>query len=213
VARFDVTERFDMREKIVSLRSYKECFARPKVKLISQLIDELEDLTDPQTGYKVYTSEIQRCLSVGLLLAALSVSTSLLELFLRDLAVAYRILSCHEGDMELKHRVEREFEEDRQKTFDSILKDIELTVITPEDSEALRKFYRDTRIPLAHALIRRLSGGVFDVPELDDLFASLSRHTKLEERFEDAALADIKFTVRMLKKYRPWLLRRYCSNS
>lgn len=196
-----------MSKQPITLRSYKESFSAPKVRAISQLIDELEDLDNPMAAYKIYTSEIQGCLSVGLLLAALSVSTSLLELFVRDLAVAHRVLSRYGGDMKQRGRVETEIEEDRQTTFDSMLKELELTVITPQDGEALRKFYRDTRIPIVHALIRRMTG--------DRIFADVfpvGLHD-IEKRIDDAALAEIKFAVQVVKKYRPWLLRRYNSNS
>lgn len=199
------------------MRSYKKSFSAPNVRAISQLIDELEDLANPIAAYKIYTSEIQGCLSVGLLLAALSVSTSLLELFIRDLAVAHRILSRYGGDMNLTGRIETEIEEDRQTTFDSMLKELELTVITPQDGEALRTFYRETRIPIAHALIRRMTGDrmfayVFPVDVFPvDAFPVGVRD--IEKRLHDAALAEIKFAVQVVKKYRPWLLRRYNSNS
>jgi hypothetical protein len=190
-----------MTKQPITLRSYKKSFSAPRVRTISRLIDELGELGGPLSGYKIYTSEIQGCLSVGLLLAALSVSTSMLELFVRDLAVAYRLESHYAGDMKLRGRVQREIEEDRQATFDSMLKELELTVITPKDGEALRAFYRETRIPIAHALLRRMTrDGVLDIFELP------VSSRDLEERLEDAALAEIKFVVETVKNYRPWLL-------
>jgi hypothetical protein len=176
------------------------------------LIDELGELGGPSSEYKIYTSEIQGCLSVGLLLAALSVSTSMLELFVRDLAVACRLEAHYAGDMKLKSRVEREIEEDRQVTLNSMLKELELTVITPKDSEALACFYRKTRIPIAHALVRRMTRDKIPLgPELMDILHLRSRD--VEERLEDVALPEIKFVLETVKNYRPWLLRRYKTNS
>jgi len=194
------------RQRIV-LRSYEESFEPGKVKVISELIDDLDELGDSFT-YKLYTSEIQRCLSAGLLLAAVSVSTSLLELFVRDLSVAQRILLRHGGDMKLKGRVERELEEDRQAGFHTMLEALQPTVTTSEDTASLREFYNQTRIPLAHALVRRLVSPHNQVgDEIDDLLGF--SHRSLEDRFEDGAIDEVRFVVQIIKKYRPWLLRRY----
>jgi hypothetical protein len=88
-----------MRENKMSLalRPYTESFEPETANAIRQLIDDLIVLGEGPMGYGLYTSEIQSCLSVGLLLAAVSVSTALLELFIRDMTVALRIESKHDG--------------------------------------------------------------------------------------------------------------------
>jgi hypothetical protein len=193
------------------LRSYKEAFEPEKVASISRLIDELDHLTDFRTGYKLYTSEIQGCLTGGLLLAAGSVSCSLLELFVRDLTVAHRILSRYGGDMRLRGRVEREIEGDRNLGFSEMLKELQLTVIRLEDATKLREFYEETRIPLAHALVHRLTPHLpgHEEAEVDDLFSDLARRSGLEDRLEDGALIEVGFVIQIMKTYQPWLLRRY----
>ena len=189
------------------LRSYKVAFEPGTVARISRLMDELDELGKSRAGYTVYISEIQGCLSGGLLLAAASVSYSLLELFIRDLDVMYVIAFRHGGDVGLKGRVERELEIDRKVGFSEMLKDLRGAVIEVEDVDRLREFYEHTRIPLAHALLRRLTAQLPD--EFDDMFAEAMRHGKLEERIEDGTLGDIEFVVLTMKKYLPWLLRRY----
>jgi hypothetical protein len=189
------------------LRSYKVAFEPDRVARILRLMDELEQLGKLRAGYKVYISEIQGCLSGGLLLAAASVSYSLLELFVRDLDVMYVIALRHGGDVGLRGRVERELETDRKMGFAEMLKDLRGAVIEVDDVDKLREFYEHTRIPLAHGLVRRLTAQLPD--EFDDMFAEVMRHGKLEERIEDGALGDTEFVVMTMKKYVPWLLRRY----
>ncbi|HTT20907.1 MAG TPA: hypothetical protein VMG82_18375 [Candidatus Sulfotelmatobacter sp.] len=197
------------------LRSYTEAFEPEKVASISRLIDELDHLSDFRTGYKLYTSEIQGCLTGGLLLAAGSVSCALLELFVRDLTVAHRVHSRYEGDMRLRGRVEREIEGDRHFGFSEMLKELQLTVITPGDATKLREFYDQTRIPLAHALVRRPTSHLpgHEVDELDDLFSDLARRSSLEDRLEEGALIEVGFVIGIMKTYQPWLLRRYGNSS
>jgi len=162
--------------------------------------------------YKFYIAEIQGCLSGGLLLAAAALSAALLELFVRDLAVARRIvLSGDTGSVErLRGRVERELEEDRQMGFAKMLDELRVTVLEPGDKDELRNFYDQTRVPLAHGLVRRLTGSPFGANEIDDLFSDLARRSVLENRIiEDGAIQDVQFVVGIMKKYQPWLLRRY----
>lgn len=190
------------------LRSYRVSFEPEKAQAIQEILDSLAILGEPPTGYRLYTSEIQSCLSVGLLLAAVSVSTPLLDLFVRDLAVAARIQSKLDGDMRLRGEVERQVEEEKSLRFDQMLDELTSTVILPNDVESLRQFYTTKRIH-AHGLVRRLgSDGI--VPGFwHDMFPDLARGTALEDRLEDTAISDISFVVEMMKKYRPWLVRRY----
>ena len=193
------------------MRPYTESFEADEVEKISALIEALREIGSPPTKYKIYTSEIANCLSVGLLLAAISVSASVLELFLRDLAVAFTIETQLEGDVSQFGRVERQLEEERDVTVDWILAKLEKAVITPDDAEAIRSFYKGTRIPFAHGLVRRLS----DEPALEmleDMWSLLRRQGQVEDRLEEKALEEIAFVVFILKRYRPWLVRRLSSN-
>jgi hypothetical protein len=200
-----------MTKRSIVVRSYEESFEPKQVNRISALIDDLDELGESPPGYWLYTSEIQRCLYAGLLLAAVSVSSSLLELFVRDLEVARRVLTQHDGDKSMYGMVERLLEEDRLVGFSAMLNELQPLVVTPGDAAELRQFYDLTRIPVAHALVRRLTSKRPLGDRLDDLFAGSARNRGLEDRLEDAALDEVEFVVRIMKKYRPWLLRRLAS--
>ncbi|WP_263368396.1 hypothetical protein [Edaphobacter bradus] len=193
------------------MRPYTESFEQEQIKKIASLISALSELGQNPTRYKLYTSEIADCLSMGLLLAAVSVSSSLLELFVRDLSVALALQTRLDGDMSRFGEVERELEGDRNNTFESMLTQLEPAVITPSDAESMRTFYKSTRIPFAHGLVRRL--GKESVEFLEDHFSLLMRQGKLEGRLEEEALVEIEFVVGMLQRYRPWLIRRYNSTA
>jgi hypothetical protein len=197
--------------KTTQLRSYQESFEPATVEVISVIIDDLAKIGEHPTGYRLYTSEIDKCLSVGLLLAAVSVSTSLIELFIRDLAVAANVLSKFDGDMKFKAQVEKSFEEDKTLGFSSMLEALRMTVVAPDDVEALQQFYEATRIPFAHGLVRRLTSSQDTSGEFDNVFSLLSRGIGLEDRLENEAIDEIQFVVRIIKRYRPWLIRRYDS--
>jgi hypothetical protein len=193
----------------IKLRSYRSSFEPKQALAISQLITDLNEIRKQRNGYKLYVYELQGCLSYGLLFAAVSVSTAMLELFIRDLYIAQLIRSCHGGNTRMKARVEREVEGDKQMNFSQMLKQLEPTVIEPNDKEKLTTFYQQTRIPLAHALVRRLTSTPDADPLLSDLFADMARSSDFEERFEKGSIRDLRFVVRIVKKYHPWLnLRR-----
>ena len=113
-----------------TLRPYQESFEPEISHTIERLIDELEDLGKSPMGYGRYTSETASCLSVGLLLAAVSVSTALLEIFLRDITVAYRIESRFGGDIGMRNQIETTLESDRQFGFNEMLKELRLPAVS-----------------------------------------------------------------------------------
>jgi hypothetical protein len=186
----------------IRLRPYTKAFSTAKVRRISALLAELKHLRASLPRYRIFIFEIRGCLSVGLLLAATQVSTAVLELFVRDLTVAHRIKSRHKANIELRGRVERESEEDRGLSFAKMLDELSV-VISDHDVKALRGFYKETRIPLAHALVRRFTSLTPDDGLLDDVFSSLAPGSGLENRIEDedGALKHIEFVVQMFKKY------------
>jgi hypothetical protein len=197
----------------MTLRAYTESFDEAKAATIAKLIKDLDDIREFPMGYGFYTREIKNCLSVGLLMAAVSVSSSLLELFIRDLLVTVRINERHEGNLLLIARVERETEEDRSLGFNAMLDGLqdvkqpnsEAFLIDPEDVVKLKQFYKLTRIPFAHGMVRRLTSK-YDNERISDLFASVSRGFSLEDRIEDDGIDEVAFVVEVLKKYIPALM-------
>jgi len=190
-----------------TLRPYTEAFEQEKAHVIAGLIDDLETLGKEPTGYRIYTSEIQSCLSVGLLLAVISVSASLLELFVRDLTIAARIQKQRGGDMRLRGEVERQLEEDKSLRFDSMLRE---TNFSDDDVKALSQFYAKIRIPFAHGLVRRLTSDCIMPERCRDSLPDYARVMGLEDRLEDNAIDEIRFVVQTMKKYRPWVVEMHC---
>jgi hypothetical protein len=196
--------------KKITLRSYEMSFEPKLVAVISELIDDLDKLRVQPTGYKLYAYELQGCLSYGLLLAAVGISSAMLELFIRDLCVAQQLISRCGGDIGWRGRIEIELEKEKKINFKIMLKELALTVIDSQDIEALNRYYDQTRIPFAHALVRRLTSTSSDLDDdwFADLFASNARGNSLEDRLENRAIKDVQFVVQIIKKYHPWLIRR-----
>ena len=192
-----------------SLRPYTESFEPEVAGAITRLIETLKEIGKLPLGYRLYTSEIQSCLSVGLLLAAVSVSSSLLELFVRDMTVAFRIASRHGGNLQMRAQVESSLEAERQTGFSAMLQELRVIVIEAADVDALRRFYESTRTPFARALVRRLTATDNADGYLSEVFAQAARRSGLEDRLENQAISEVEFVLQMVTKYLPWLLRRY----
>jgi hypothetical protein len=193
---------------MMKLRSYKESFAPRQIVLIDSLIGDLDILGKAPPHWHIYTLELQGCLSVGLLLAAVTVSGTLLELFVRDLNIALRTEQKLDG--ELIGAFDSELQGDRSATFAVLVDALTPLVITSSDAKAMKEFYQHVRIPFAHGLTIRLSdsesmSGIFD--DRDDM-GLLMRNHNIEKHLEDEALKEVQLVVRMMVKYRPWLVRR-----
>lgn len=187
-------------------RPYTEQFSPQQAAKISELIHDFDRISSARPGYVVFSSEIRGCLFNGLLLAALGVSSSLLELFVRDLVVALRIQQRYSGDMGLRGQVENDLEADRQLGFVQMVQELTDLVITPADAKELERFYDSIRIPLSHGLIRRFTSD--GTGWLEDLFADVARRSKLEDAIESRAIGAIEFVVAIIARYLPWLDRR-----
>ena len=72
---------------VSGLRPLKEQFAKRTVLRIRSLQDDLDALPFREGAGRVYVKELIYALEAGLLLAALHLATSLLELFVRDLLI------------------------------------------------------------------------------------------------------------------------------
>jgi len=190
-------------------RSFKQQFKPEQVVKISELIHDLENVEDAATGYKVFCTEIQGCLSNGLLLASVLVSWSWLELFVRDLLVALRIEQQYAGDISVRARVEKALEHDHELGFKKMVQELTRLVFTPNDARELLRFYDAVRVPLSHGLIRRFtSSDVEKAQWLEELFADQARRAKLEDTIESRAISAVAFVVKVTMRYQPWLLRR-----
>lgn len=120
-----------------------------------------------------YIMEICRCIDRGMLLAATELSTTLLEIWLRDLLVvrlATMNLKINKEQYKLQLlKIDRELEGIRRRGQNShkIIKQLyDLKVITDTEVEWLLTFFENIRNPLHHGLSGKL---LASGTEIDDL--------------------------------------------
>jgi len=95
------------------------------------------------------------CLEAGLILAALQVSTSALELRARELwiLVNVRAMDDKKGNA---FQVEISIEQDRGLLFAGLVDALQLhSIISPIDCDRLKDIYKGIRIPMHHGIVRR----------------------------------------------------------
>lgn len=160
---------------------------------------------------KYFINEIISCLEAGLLLAALEVATSFLELFVRELLIVARCGSS--GTLGGKpsrqlffDKVRREIEDEERLSFGGMADELEgLEVIDPSDAYGIKDFYKTVRVPVHHGLTRRLICGPSYIPGedwLDLLFpGSWDRLHKVEQLFEDDSITHLHDIADFMVKY------------
>ncbi|MCL4300610.1 MAG: hypothetical protein KJ077_33040 [Anaerolineae bacterium] len=193
-------------------RPYTEQFNKARQRQIEMLLSGFSQLLSTDRDYKYQVYELQRCLYAGLLLAALHIACSLLELFVRDLAIRkeFELRDQSSSVERIKRRdlfrivgtFQREFEEDRKATFSALVKTlVDNRVISNKDADAVLDFYKNTRIPLSHGLVRRFVIQRDDIAWVEEEFGRIDRFHSIEEVVEDNALSHLKFVLKFIKKY------------
>lgn len=188
------------------VRDYTKQFEGEVCRRITALIDGYgAALTTSEYKYQVH--ELQGCLRVGLLLSALHNAASLLELFVRDLVARHELRSA--GKMvnwELGViRRELELEGDRNMTFIKLIQRAnEFGLVNEQDKGDIVRFYNETRIPLAHGIIRRFVAkkNGFRDELLQELFDPLARFHGFEGAIESSAIADLGVVLEFIRKHR-----------
>jgi len=193
------------------IRPLEQQFEPDKLQRIKELERLFESLSHQSGAAGYFTSEIVRCLDAGLLLAALEVATSLLELFVKDLLIAARLESSASQhrlpSFELPgNQMERKIEDVERLYFNGMIDELaNRRIIEGSDAEAIKDFYKSVRIPVHHGLTRRfirLSSGVRE----DDSFAALSlgrlgRFHKFEEVIEENSIRHLSTIVNFIGRY------------
>ncbi len=192
------------------VRPLEEQFEPETVERIRTLVATLDSLGCYEGAGRYYISELKRCLECGLLLAALQVAASLLELFVRDLLIQHRVRTKSQDSTDYRHSTdlhEKVLEENRQLTFGAIIRELQgQGVITVDDAEFARSFYKSVRIPLHHGLSRRyvrLQAGLSEEDILDQALSlsRISRSHKIEEMIEDKALDQLESVMNFMASY------------
>lgn len=185
------THRGNMAED--EIRSYKKQFEGPTINRIERQITNCHTLRKLDSFYLYYLSELERCLKAGVLLAALHVVCAILELYVRDV---WGEIELKASDAPLKGHSKylkmRELEEKRIG-FPAMVDAAFSKSLGEEERKRLKKFYKDTRIPIQHGLYIRYAhqnGGLGD--ELGGRFLEIAHHG-FEERIEDQTLGHIDY--------------------
>jgi hypothetical protein len=191
------------------LRPLEKQFEPSKVTEIRKLAHEFDQLRrsmkGDSTGYMI--SGIHRCLETGILLGALSISLSLLDMFVHDMAVHHE----KERNREDGHKREPlpQLETGRQGLpFEKYIHEfMQNKRIDPEDGKALLETYKKIGIPLHHILSRPIGPFskkmILGETGLLDRFLTRSFGDvhQIEGMIEDHATETLKVIVSFLRKY------------
>jgi hypothetical protein len=197
------------------LRPLKEQFAKQTVLRIRTLQDDLDALPFRDGAGRVYVKELSYALEAGLLLAALHLAASLLELFARDLLIyrtALKSASDQKNKMSVLDKLEVYYEDTTkpQWSFSMIVDELRSQrVISNTDAKNIKTYYQTIRIPIHHGLTRRFIRGRkkpdFEIDPSDIIeilmFGRTGRAIRLEDLLEDEGINLVKMVVAFVKKY------------
>lgn len=198
-------------------RPLEQQFSASKVKRIRDIQNLYKSLRFRSGAAPYYNSEIVKCLEAGLLLAAMQVSTALLELFVRDLLIIVEYKKTSSNAPKVVDRtlakIERDIEDGRPHLdFSKIVSElVQQKVISPKDREKISNLYRDVRIPLQHGITRRFirisEKETNDNDTIDPLsiiaLSHLGRYWSFEDVIEDKALVHLRIIGNFINKYLP----------
>ncbi len=193
----------------MTIRALEEQFEPQKVSEIRNLGKQYEKLRmglkDGSAGYLI--SGITRSLETGIILGALSISFSLLEMFIHDLVIFHEKRKDANGD-DSGLPVPPLKTDRRQLPFERYVQAfIDEAFIDPVDGEALIKTYRRIVIPLHHILSRHI--GPFSKMMISGEQGLLDRFLtsrfgdvhRTEEMIEDHAVEAMRVIVAFMLKY------------
>ncbi|NOY52253.1 MAG: hypothetical protein GXP58_01365 [Deltaproteobacteria bacterium] len=191
------------------LRPLEKQFELKKVEEIRKLAEEFHQLRErmkgESAGYMI--SGIHRCLETGILLGALSISLSLLDMFVHDMVILYEKEKDRDGNHSKDALPPLKTGHPRLPFEEEIAGFMENRWIDPQDGRTLLKMYRKIGIPLHHVLSRRIGPFskmmIMGEDRLLDRFLTRSfgdiHH--IEEMIEDNATECMKVIVSFLRKY------------
>jgi len=196
------------------IRPLEKQFEPDKCAEIRNLIAKFSALPFEGGACRYFALEVTGCLEAGLLLAAVSVTSILLETFFRELLIFHRLQSAGPttsrwGDTSLLlNKLEKEAEDGHPRLyFDKIVDQLTGCVLDTAEAEAAKKFYKDVRVPMHHGLTRRLivetKAEEMDMGDSWNMFfaTNLNRLHELEEVIEENATKYLGFVVDLIQKY------------
>lgn len=148
-------------------RSIEEQFEPEEVGIIRGIQSDLRALNFRHGACSIYVTEIQQALEAGLLLSSLTLMTSFLELFIRDIMIVTddSFISLVAASPAKRYRQRwiiladlRRFYEDSRPdwSFGKMLDELcRRQVIDESEVQELKSYYNKVRTPLHHGLTRR----------------------------------------------------------
>lgn len=186
-------------------RPLEEQFEPGTVATIRNLQERFDAL--PLAGHpaRYFTAEINRCLDAGLLLAAMHVALSLLELLFRELLIASefekRSLECEVHPVKLQYQIREEIEDTHKLGLKKIVAILsERGLVGSSDAAELRGFYDGVRIPIHHAIIGRLVKKFSWIHHLRELLLPVTLQD-FDDMIEETALTHLDTMAHFLNKY------------
>jgi len=195
-----------------SLRTFDQQFGAATAARISALISRINALRPraPGGATSFYLYEMSCCLQVGLLLAALHLCSTSLELFVRaKVALAARhaasgryVVPKTSGALTYQERLE----ENRKLKLADLLTHLELAGLFRKDDVApTLDFYNGVRTPLAHGLIQRFTYGKPEATGygLSSIISGLwgfTSQSELENFVEANAISQIETAIGIMER-------------
>jgi len=201
-------------EELRLIRPLEEQFVPDKCAEIRDLIAKFSALPFEGGTCRYFSLEVAGCLEAGLLLAAVSVASILLETFFRELLIFHRLQTAGPTTSRwadtslLLNKLEKEAEDGRPRlNFDDIVDQLPGDVLDSDDAEAAKKFYKDVRVPIHHGITRRfIVKAKAEEQDMSDpwnvFFATyLDRLHMLDEVIEENAIKYLGSVVNLIQKY------------
>ena len=193
------------------IRPLEEQFAPKKLKQIREIQAHFRSIPYRFSIERYSAKELHRCLEAGLLLAAIGIAASLLEIFARNLLVSAQFANAQIVDAksarEIINRIERAIEDDKPRhDFALIVNKLKtMAIIEESDAENIQTFYKNIRIPIHHGITQRFVRESKQIAE-DDVFSVLFldpdvRFTSIEDIIEDHSMKHLTTVAEFIRKY------------
>ena len=195
-------------EELQLIRPLEEQFNAAKCAEIRRLIAKFSTLSFEGGPCRYFVLEVAGCLKAGLLLAAVSIASVLLETFLRELLILHRLqtreltTSRQIDTNSLFDKLEKEIEDGRPRLyFEDVVDQLTGDVLDSGDAVDAKKFYKTVRIPIHHGITRRFIA-LAKTGEVGwfDTYRGFRLH-HLEELIEEDATKYLGFIVNLIQKY------------
>ena len=188
------------------IRNLDEQFDPPTVLMIRSLQEKISSIGFVGGVGRIYAKELINSLESGLFLASLHLSSSLLEVFVRDLLIlGYAKDSNTEKEFNNKLNIVEKYIEDNKKPLWSFSKMADelhkYNVINELELKKLKLFYNTTRTPILHGLSKRFMRFHGEKLISEYLDPKLYRGHSFEEEIENNSLKWIGFAVRFMEKH------------